>query len=96
MSANIHDAERRALILTLLQRCPYRRSLRQARDRIAEVALANTQVRAALDDIISDDGYAASGRVDRRRHRAALATIEHLFEWIFFASDIFVQRARRG
>jgi hypothetical protein len=96
MSTEIDDAKRRALVLALLQRSPYRKGLRRVQDRIAEVALANNQVRKALDGIIADADYSASGRVDGRRHRAALATIRHLFEWIFFASDTFVERARRG
>ena len=96
MNTEIDDAQRRGLIFALLRRSPYRRGLRQQQDRIAEVALANTQVRKALDGIIADADYAVSGKVNGQRHEAALVTIRHLFEWIFFASNTFVERARRG
>ena len=96
MDTEIDDAQRRTLVLALLRCSPYRRSLRQQQDRIAEVAMANTQVRKALDGIIADVDYAVSGKVNGQRHEAALIIIRHLFEWIFFASDTFVERARRG
>lgn len=90
------DPQRRQLLLKLLERSPYRRALRPQGERICAVALQNAKVRTALDAILADADYAALDRVDAKRHAAHLATIRHLFEWIHFASDDFVERARRG
>ncbi len=90
------DTRHRDLLRRLLDESPYRRSLRTQEAEIARVALNNASIREALDRILADPEYAASGRIHRRRLTAPLATVRHLHEWIYFASDSFVERARLG
>lgn len=90
------ETKRRKLLLRLLDKSPYRRKLLEQEEDIARVALANANIRQALDRILNDPDYASSGKIHRRRLAAPLATINHLYEWVFFASDSFVERARRG
>lgn len=90
------DDARRELLRRLLRDSPYRRSLADKAEEIARIALANTAVRQALDRILADPDQARIGRSSRRRLAGPLATIRHLHEWVYFASDSFVERARRG
>lgn len=90
------EARRKDLLQDLLRESPYHHSLRDQAGRIAEVALGNTNVRRALDRIMADPDYADLRRIHRRRLAGPLRTIRHLFEWVYFASDTFVERARRG
>lgn len=91
-----NDARHRDLLQRLLDESPYRRSLRTQEAEIARVALSNVSIREALDRILADPDYATTGRIDRRRLGAQLGTVRHLHEWIYFASDSFVERARLG
>lgn len=90
------DTRLRDLLRRLLEDSPYRRSLRKQEAEIARVALNNVSIREALDRILADPDYVAGGRIDRRRLAAPLATVRHLHEWIYFASDSFIERARLG
>ncbi|MFC3225704.1 hypothetical protein ACFOGJ_00580 [Marinibaculum pumilum] len=90
------DTARRALVLSLLERSPYRRGLRPHGDEVARVAIANDQLRGAMDEIIADPDYASLGRIDGRRLKRQKALIEHMLEWVYFASSDFVERAKRG
>lgn len=90
------DTRHRDLLRRLLDESPYRRSLRKQEADIARVALSNVSIREALDRILADPEYAVGGRLDRRRLAAPLGTVRHLHEWIYFASDSFVERARLG
>lgn len=90
------DTQRRELLQRLLEQSPYRRKLRGQAEDIARVALKNVSVCKALDRVLADPDYTSCGRIHRRRQAAPVATINHLFEWVYFASDSFVERARRG
>lgn len=90
------DEARRSVVLALVERCPYRRGLRPMRDDVARVALANDQLRAAIDAMLADAGPDGAGRIDDPRFRRQRRLIEHMLEWVYFASDDFVERARRG
>lgn len=90
------NRQRRELLQRLLQRSPYRCKLLGQEDDIVRVALTNMSVCKALDRILADPDYASSGRIHRRRLATPVATINHLFEWVYFASDSFVERACRG
>jgi len=90
------EARRRELLQDLLRESPYRSSLMGKAERIADVALTNTNVRRALDRILADPDYTTMRRLNRRRLAGPLGTIRHLYEWVYFASDSFVERARRG
>lgn len=90
------EDSRREVLRRLLEDSPYRRALRHQTDEIVRVALGNDAARSAVDRILADPDYAAGGRLNRKRLAPPLTTLRHLFEWIYFASDSFVERARRG
>ncbi|MEQ8347101.1 MAG: hypothetical protein RIB84_21240 [Sneathiellaceae bacterium] len=90
------DEDRRRLVGDLLQRSRYRRGLQQRSDEVIRVVLANRQLRGAVDAILADRDYSSLGRIDRRRLGHQKALIDHMLEWAYFASDEFVERARRG
>ena len=90
------DKARKDLVLTLLERSPYRRGLRPMRDEVARVAIANRQLCTAMDTILADQDYVALGRIDGRRLGRQKALIDGMLEWVYFASDEFVERAKRG
>lgn len=90
------DEDRRRLVLTLLERSRYRRGLRARADDVARVVVANTQLRGAVDAILADRDFASLGRIDGKRLGRQKALIDHMLEWAYFASDEFVERAKRG
>lgn len=96
MMTDAAQAARTRLLEALLANSRYRDALHPMRDQVVRVACENQQVAALLDRLNADPSFSVSSAQRRGHHRKAVALIEDVFEWMFFASDDFVERARRG
>jgi hypothetical protein len=91
-----NDADRQALVLKLLRQSPHAAALQPDAQKVARVAAENHQIQGILDTLLADPAFDPAHARASKQHRKSLALIEHVFEWMFFASESFVERAKRG
>jgi hydroxyethylthiazole kinase-like sugar kinase family protein len=90
------DTDRRALVIKLLKQSWHAMALQGDAEEIARVAAENHQIQGVLDNLLDDPTFDAANARASKQHRKSIALIEHVFEWMFFASEPFVERASRG
>ncbi|EIC23081.1 hypothetical protein Thi970DRAFT_00733 [Thiorhodovibrio frisius] len=99
MRAQMKDkqsADRQRLLEGLLARSRYQSALQPMHDQVLRVACENHQIAALLDRLAADSESSPKSASRFKRRRKDLALIEDVFEWVFFASDGFVERAKGG
>jgi hypothetical protein len=84
------------LVCVLMKRSPYYRDLEPQLHQILELAHSNHAVREAIEAIFEHSNFAATGHVRPNQCKQQRNLVEAFFEYLFFASPTFVNRAARG
>lgn len=81
----------RGLVVALLPLDPYHAALETLVDDLARIAELNVQLNGAFHRVAARAGFAAGGAVHREHLAEDGPAIHSFFEWVHFASPIFLK-----